>query len=90
VNKRIETIPSEHMQALIRYHWPGNVRELQNVIERAVILASGPVLRVVLPKSKQLVLSGKGTLSKQETLEQAVRKHILAALEDTDWGGPLG
>ena len=31
---------------LVRYHWPGNVRELQNVIERAVALAEGPVIRV--------------------------------------------
>jgi formate hydrogenlyase transcriptional activator len=57
-----------------------------------VILSSGPVLRVGLPQSKQLVVIGKGTLCKQETLEQAVRNHILAALEDTDWvvAGPNG
>jgi formate hydrogenlyase transcriptional activator len=92
VNKHIETIPAETMQALTRYHWPGNIRELQNVIERAVILSSGPVLRIGLPQSKQLVAIGKGTLSEQETLEQAVRNHILAALEDTDWvvAGPNG
>jgi formate hydrogenlyase transcriptional activator len=38
MNKTIETISPEAMQALTRYAWPGNVRELQNVIERAVIL----------------------------------------------------
>ena len=32
------------LQRLVSYHWPGNVRELQNVVERAVILAQGPVL----------------------------------------------
>src|SRR5579862_6232919 len=37
MNKRIDTIPSETMDALVRYRWPGNVRELQNFIERAVI-----------------------------------------------------
>ncbi|MGH9787748.1 MAG: sigma 54-interacting transcriptional regulator, partial [Candidatus Acidiferrales bacterium] len=36
MNKTIETIPSDTMNALARYHWPGNIRELQNVIERAV------------------------------------------------------
>ena len=36
----IDTIPSETMQVLVRYHWPGNIRELQNVIERAVIILS--------------------------------------------------
>src|ERR1700727_2466782 len=44
----IDTIPSETMQALVRYHWPGNIRELQNVIERAVIISRGPVLNVAL------------------------------------------
>src|SRR5580765_3178165 len=43
MGKTIETIPSETMDALVRYHWPGNVRELQNVIERAVILTPGSV-----------------------------------------------
>jgi formate hydrogenlyase transcriptional activator len=46
MNKSIDTIPSEIMTTLVRYHWPGNIRELQNVIERAVILSAGPVLKV--------------------------------------------
>jgi PAS domain S-box-containing protein len=46
MNKAIQTIPSETMSAMVQYDWPGNVRELQNVIERAVILSSGGVLRV--------------------------------------------
>src|SRR5579863_1501196 len=46
LGKAIDSIPSETMSALVRYHWPGNIRELQNVIERAVILSSGPVLKV--------------------------------------------
>jgi formate hydrogenlyase transcriptional activator len=44
--RRIETIPSAIMDALVRYPWPGNVRELQNVIERAVILSPGLSLQV--------------------------------------------
>jgi formate hydrogenlyase transcriptional activator len=46
MGRRIETIPSPVMDALVGYSWPGNVRELQNVIERAVILSSGPALHV--------------------------------------------
>ena len=46
MGRRIETIPSAVMEALVRYPWPGNVRELQNVIERAVILSPGPSLQV--------------------------------------------
>src|ERR1700722_825022 len=45
MNKRIDTIPAETMEALVRYRWPGNVRELQNFIERAVILSPHSVLR---------------------------------------------
>ncbi len=41
MNRRIETVSSETMNALCQYPWAGNIRELQNVIERAVILSSG-------------------------------------------------
>jgi formate hydrogenlyase transcriptional activator len=46
LGKTIDTITSETMTTLIRYPWPGNVRELQNVIERAVILTTGPVFNI--------------------------------------------
>ena len=46
INKAIQSVPSETMSAMVQYDWPGNVRELQNVIERAVILSAGGVLRV--------------------------------------------
>jgi formate hydrogenlyase transcriptional activator len=46
MNKHIDTIPSETMRALSRWHWPGNIRELENFIERAVILSRGNVLNV--------------------------------------------
>jgi DNA-binding NtrC family response regulator len=38
------SISEEAIQKLMQYHWPGNVRELENVIERSLVLASGPVL----------------------------------------------
>jgi len=92
MNRRIETIPSEALQALVRYQWPGNIRELQNVIERAVILSTGPVLKVPVSELKRLAGNGNESLSGQETLEEAERKHILRVLEDTHWvlGGPSG
>ena len=49
MGRRIESIPSATMDALVRYPWPGNVRELQNIIERAVILSPGPTLQVPSP-----------------------------------------
>ncbi len=45
MNKRIDVIPPDTMDALVRYPWPGNVRELQNFIERAVILSPQSTLR---------------------------------------------
>lgn len=44
MNKNLEGIDQEALAALQGYHWPGNVRELENVIERGVILADGPLL----------------------------------------------
>ncbi len=44
LGKRIEGIAADTLERFVRYAWPGNVRELQNVIERAVILSSGPTL----------------------------------------------
>jgi two-component system response regulator PilR (NtrC family) len=46
--KTISEITSHAMQLLLDYHWPGNVRELENVIERAVVLSTGPLLGVDL------------------------------------------
>ena len=82
MDRRIETIPSEEMEALTHYSWPGNVRELENLIERAVILSRGPTLHVPLPEGR---LSGEATAASPVTLEAAEREHILRALGDTHW-----
>ena len=60
MGRRIETIPSAVMDALVRYPWPGNVRELQNVIERAVILSPGPALQVPLGDLQPAASAGPG------------------------------
>jgi formate hydrogenlyase transcriptional activator len=88
--KTIETIPSDTMQVLIRYPWPGNIRELQNIIERAVIISPGPVLQVPLTDLNPRAAPARPM--PQDTLEDAERKHILAALEATKWvlGGVNG
>jgi formate hydrogenlyase transcriptional activator len=91
MNKRIDTILSETMDALVRYRWPGNVRELQNFIERAVILSPHTVLRAptselepfTAHKSPNMTMTG---------LEEVERDHILRALEASNWvvGGRTG
>jgi formate hydrogenlyase transcriptional activator len=91
MNKRIDEIPSETMDALVRYRWPGNVRELQNFIERATILSPHTVLRA--PTSELEPFSApKGSDMPLTPLKEVQRDHILHALEASDWvvGGRHG
>ena len=89
MDRHIESIPAEEMEALTRYHWPGNVRELENLIERAVILSRGPTLRVPLPEDRPC---GEAPAAIPVTLEAAERDHILRTLRETNWviAGPHG
>jgi formate hydrogenlyase transcriptional activator len=52
LNKTVEYVPAQAMDALVRYAWPGNVRELENLVERAVILSPGQELRVPVSELK--------------------------------------
>ena len=104
LNKSVEYIPAEVMDALAHYSWPGNVRELENLIERTVLLSPGKELRVPLSelKSATLPASGENSLPSSSpltastssifTLQEAERQHILRALKQTQWriGGPRG
>jgi len=58
LNKDVEYIPADAMDALAQYSWPGNVRELENLIERAVLLSPGRELRVPLAELKSASGSG--------------------------------
>src|SRR5271170_6195698 len=72
VGKTIDMIPSDTMEAMRRYPWPGNIRELENVIERAVILSSGSVLRISNHDLSTRVGSG-GDADRSQTLEEVER-----------------
>jgi formate hydrogenlyase transcriptional activator len=89
MNRRIESIPEETIEALAAYDWPGNVRELENLVERAVILSDGPVLKVPLTELGASRARGSPAAS---TLSDVERAHILRTLHDTDWvlGGARG
>jgi formate hydrogenlyase transcriptional activator len=91
MNRAIETIPGEAMEALTNWNWPGNVRELENLIERAVILTRGAALHVPLAELRNggEAASTTGALT---TLEEAEREHILRGLRESKWvvGGPAG
>ncbi|HEV1993620.1 MAG TPA: sigma 54-interacting transcriptional regulator [Candidatus Acidoferrum sp.] len=57
LNKGVEYIPADAMDALIHYSWPGNVRELENLIERAVLLSPGKELRIPFAELKSAALA---------------------------------
>jgi formate hydrogenlyase transcriptional activator len=91
MRKTIDTISSETMEALIRYRWPGNIRELENIIERAVILSPGPVLRLS-PRDLNSRVPPDQSADRYQTLEEVERNHILRTLKETRWilSGPRG
>jgi formate hydrogenlyase transcriptional activator len=82
-------VPDEVMETLRRNDWPGNIRELQNVIERAVIMSTGPELRLPPLQFKSPLASEPPPV---RTLVDAERVHILEALRQVKWviGGPNG
>jgi len=92
MGRRIETIPSSVMDALVHYPWPGNVRELQNVIERAVILSSGSSLHIPPGDLPPARTEAPAPPAAAVTLADAEREHILVILGETGWvlGGPNG
>lgn len=89
MNKDIEEVPEQAMEAMCEYGWPGNIRELRNFIERSVILSPGRTLCAPLKDLKPTPMLVNGT---PVTLEDAERAHICKTLEQTKWvvGGSRG
>jgi len=96
--KTVNAVSQETMDRLVNYPWPGNVRELQNVMERAVVLSRGPILRLdedlvlasasagdhgTADSSAQKAEAANPALSALATLEEVERNHILAVLQQT-------
>jgi PAS domain S-box-containing protein len=79
MGKAITTIPKKTMDHLQGHSWPGNVRELRNVVERAMILSSGPTLEIDGFSADSPATDHKTTLSEME------RRHIMETLEHTGW-----
>jgi len=79
MGKTITNIPRRSMQRLQEYSWPGNVRELSNVIERAMILATGESLVAEIPTL------GPAGVPPRMTLSEGMREQILRVLPETGW-----
>src|SRR6266516_3499887 len=95
MQKSVDQVSIKALNELLQYSWPGNVRELQNVIEHAVILSPGKVLRLPLSELNQhnslADIPGQSPGSRL-TLKDAEREHIIQALAETNWiiGGLKG
>ena len=86
------TLAPDALDALRAYPWPGNVRELRNVIERAVLIGDGRVVRATdLPlrapgatlAAAAVGMPGAGSLT--TTLLELERRHIESVLTQTNW-----
>ena len=85
IGKPLHGFSVRSMQRMLRYSWPGNVRELQNLVERAAILAHGPVVEVdemLLAKDMPAPAAEAGAPAR-DTLDDAQRAHILRVLSMT-------
>jgi PAS domain S-box-containing protein len=86
MGRDLRGITQDSMDALLAYDWPGNVRELQNIIERAAILARGPVITVHgLLRPHEPPVRELAQLPAAETLADHEREHILRTLERVGW-----
>lgn len=98
--KAIDAIDDETLLALRDYHWPGNIRELENVIERAVVIADGPVValtdlpaEVLTPRTTPMAATSIDDLAAashsvaraRQARHSREKAEILQALNDTDW-----
>jgi DNA-binding NtrC family response regulator len=81
------SLAPDALSLLQEYQWPGNIRELRNVIERAVLLSRGRVIRAQdLPLNIAATSSSTSSMvGAQMTLEDLERRHIESVLLQTKW-----
>ena len=85
LGKPLQGFTAASLDRLRHYSWPGNVRELQNVVERAAILAQGPIVELhpeLLPANPAMPAA---ISTAHPTLEELERQHILEVVRQTNW-----
>ncbi len=90
--RAVRQVAPEVLRALIEYAWPGNVRELENVMERAVVLSSGPTVTLdllpdhIVGRSAGLqMIEPRADASLFEIVEECERRIIVDMLEKCNW-----
>jgi formate hydrogenlyase transcriptional activator len=86
MDKRIDVIPPDTMEAWVRYQWPGNARESQNSIERAVILSPPSVLRAPTSERTPFPPHQGSQGASMNGLAEVERDHILRVFKASHWG----
>jgi transcriptional regulator with GAF, ATPase, and Fis domain len=81
LGKKIEIVPQQLIETLQAYHFPGNVRELENIIERSVILSTGPTLQMDVSFNSPRQTAAEDP----QTLEEVERSHIARVLAACNW-----
>jgi len=85
LGKNIKTVPTDIMNGLKAYPWPGNVRELENVIERAVIVTTGSLLKLATPLKAPASDDSTPNNASMKSLSEMEKKYIMQALRKTNW-----
>jgi len=82
IGKQIKDISSEVLEKLMLYDWPGNIRELENLMERSILLTSGPVIAdITLPDSQKKTTVLFNDTQAVKTVEENESDNIIAALK---------
>ena len=81
-NKYIQRFSREAMDEMMLYEWPGNVRELENAIERAVVVAKGPV---IAPEDLPILCHLQVAPPVGSSLEEVEKAHIGQVLMENSW-----
>ncbi len=90
MHKRIDVIPDEAIDAMMKWRWPGNIREMENFIERSVILSDGNRLNPPLGELREEV--SRQASDFDDSLRGKEREHIIEILRQTRGAlsGPAG
>jgi formate hydrogenlyase transcriptional activator len=89
MGRKVEAISSQTMNALREYQWPGNIRELQNIVERSVILSSGPSLNVPMAELHPLEMPASANEAPAKSTRRTPVRSILAEVDGSQIIGAL-